>query len=320
MKNFLFKRILQTIPTLFIVAVIVFIITRMLPGNPAAALLGPQASAEDVAAYTKKLGLDEPLLIQFFNYLKDLVTFDFGNSLAYNQPVLDLILERFPNTIILAVTALVIAMFVGVFLGILAARKQNTIVDYLVTTLSLVGVSMPVFWLGVMLVLFFSVDLDLLPASGMGVLSDGFGNFLKHLVLPSVTLATIPTSQFARVMRSSMLETISQEYIKTARSKGLKERVVIYKHALKNALNPLITVMGLQFALLLSGAVLTETIFSWPGIGLLIVDAIEKRDFIVVNYTIIFIALIFILINLLVDILYKAVNPKIKLESSKGGN
>jgi len=320
LKNFLFKRILQTIPTLFIVAVIVFIITRMLPGNPAAALLGPQASAEDVAAYTKKLGLDEPLLIQFFNYLKDLVTFDFGNSLAYNQPVLDLILERFPNTIILAVTALVIAMFVGVFLGILAARKQNTIVDYLVTTLSLVGVSMPVFWLGVMLVPFFSVDLDLLPASGMGVLSDGFGNFLKHLVLPSVTLATIPTSQFARVMRSSMLETISQEYIKTARSKGLKERVVIYKHALKNALNPLITVMGLQFALLLSGAVLTETIFSWPGIGLLIVDAIEKRDFIVVNYTIIFIALIFILINLLVDILYKAVNPKIKLESSKGGN
>ena len=320
MKNFLFKRILQTIPTLFIVAVIVFIITRMLPGNPAAALLGPQASAEDVAAYTEKLGLNDPLLVQFFNYLKDLVTFDFGNSLAYNQPVLNLILERFPNTIILAVTALIIAIVVGVFLGILAARKQNTIIDYLVTTLSLVGVSMPIFWLGVMLVLLFSVDLGLFPASGMGVLSDGFGNFLKHLILPSITLATIPTSQFARVMRSSMLETISQEYIKTARSKGLKERVVIYKHALKNALNPLITVMGLQFALLLSGAVLTETIFSWPGIGLLIVDAIEKRDFIVVNYTIIFIALIFILINLLVDVLYKAVNPKIKLGSNEGGS
>ncbi|CQR46270.1 Glutathione transport system permease protein GsiC [Paraliobacillus sp. PM-2] len=319
MRGFLFKRIIQLIPTLFIVAVIVFFITRMLPGNPAAVMLGPQASAEDIAAYSDKLGLNDPMYQQFFDYLLNLVTLDFGNSLSYNQPIVDLIMERFPNTILLAVSALILAVIVGVPAGIIAARKQNTLIDYSVTTLSLIGVSMPIFWLGVMLVLYFSVNLGWLPATGMGSLEDGFWDFISHLILPSIALATIPTSQFARIIRSSMLETISQDYVKTARSKGLKEFMVINKHAFKNALTPLITVMGLQFSALLGGAVLTETIFSWPGMGLLIIDAIEKRDFVVVQSTVIFVAVIYVVINLIVDILYKVVNPKVNLDSNNGG-
>lgn len=319
MGGFLYKRILQLIPTLFIVAVIVFFITRMLPGNPAAVMLGPQASAEDIAAYSERLGLTDPLYLQFFDYLGNLVTFDFGNSLTYNQPIADLIAERFPNTIILAITALLIAVVVGVPAGIIAARKQNTIIDYIVTTLSLVGVSMPIFWLGVMLVLYFSVTLGWFPATGMGSLDEGIGSFVRHLILPSLALATIPTAQFARIIRSSMLETISQDYIKTARSKGVREFIVVTKHALKNALTPLLTVMGLQFSNLLGGAVLTETIFSWPGMGLLIVDAIEKRDFVVVQSTVIFVAVIYVVINLIVDILYKVVNPKVNLDGDSGG-
>lgn len=319
LQAFLIRRILQLIPTLFIVSVIVFLITRILPGNPAAVMLGPQASAEDIAAYSEKLGLNDPMYQQFFDYLVSLITLDFGNSLSYNQPIIDLILERFPNTIVLAISALIIATIIGVPAGIIAAKKQNTIVDYSVTTLSLIGVSMPIFWLGVMLVLYFSVNLGWLPATGMGSLENGFWDFLSHLILPSLALATIPTAQFARIIRSSMLETISQDYIKTARSKGLKESIVTYKHAFKNALTPLITVMGLQFSMLLGGAVLTETIFSWPGMGLLIIDAIEKRDFVVVQSTVIFIAVIYVVINLIVDILYKVVNPKVNLDSNNGG-
>ncbi|SEO74771.1 peptide/nickel transport system permease protein [Amphibacillus marinus] len=319
MRTFLLKRSLQLIPTLFVVAVIVFFITRMLPGNPAAVMLGPQASAEDIAAYAERLGLNDPIYQQFFDYLINLVKFDFGNSLSYNQPIVNLIMERFPNTVILAVSALLIAIIVGVPAGILAAKKQNTIIDYLVTTLSLVGVSMPIFWLGVMLVLAFSVNLGWLPSTGMGSLDNGLWAFIRHLILPSLALATIPTAQFARVIRSSMLETLSNDYIKAARSKGLKETFVIYKHALKNALTPLLTVIGLQFSNLLGGAVLTETIFSWPGMGLLIVNAIDKRDFVVVQGSVIFIAIIYVVINLIVDVLYKVVNPKVNLDGGSGG-
>lgn len=319
MRGYLIRRITQLIPTLFIVSIIVFFITRMLPGNPAAVMLGPQASAEDVAEFSERLGLNDPIYQQFFDYLLGLITFDFGNSLTYTRPIIDLIMERFPNTIVLAISALILAVIIGVPAGMIAARKQNTIIDYSVTTLALIGVSMPIFWLGVMLVLYFSVNLGWLPATGMGSLSDGFWIFIKHLILPSVALATIPTAEFARIIRSSMLETISQDYIKAARAKGLKENKVINKHAFKNALTPLLTVMGLQFSNLLSGAVLTETIFSWPGMGLLIVDAIEKRDFIVVQSTVIFIAVLYVVINLIVDILYKVVNPKINYDSNSGG-
>lgn len=318
MARFLFSRILQLIPTLFVVAVIVFFVTRLLPGNPAAVMLGPQASVEDVEKYTEELGLNEPVITQFFNYIWDLITLNFGNSLSYNAPIIDLILERFPNTIILAISALILAIIVGIPVGILAARKQNTFLDYLITTFSLVGVSMPIFWLGVMLVLLFSVNLGLFPATGMGDITEDPIDFFKHLVLPTIALATIPMAEFARIVRSSMIEVLKNDYVKAAKAKGIKNYLVIYKHALKNAITPLITVLGLQFSNLLGGAVLTETIFSWPGMGLLIVDAIERRDFVVVQNTVIFIAFIYVSINLIVDILYKVVNPKVNLENKKG--
>lgn len=318
MARFLFNRILQLIPTIFVVAVIVFFVTRLLPGNPAAVMLGPQASVEDVEKYTEELGLNDPVLTQFFNYLWDLVTLNFGNSLSYNAPIIDLILERFPNTIILAVSALLLAVIIGVPMGILAARKQNTFLDYFITTFSLVGVSMPIFWLGVMLVLLFSVNLGLLPATGMGDITDDPIGFIKHLILPTIALATIPMAEFARIIRSSMLEVLKHDYIKAAKAKGITTFLVVYKHSLKNAITPLITVLGLQFSNLLGGAVLTETIFSWPGMGLLIVDAIERRDFVVVQNTVIFIAFIYVTINLVVDILYKVVNPKVNIGSKKG--
>lgn len=319
MGKYIIGRILNMIPTLFVVAVIVFLITRMLPGDPAAVMLGPQASVEEVEALTEELGLNEPLYIQFFEYIGNLLKGDFGNSLTYNQPIVDLIMERFPNTVILAVSALIISLIIGVPAGIIAAKKQNSFLDYAVTSISLIGVSMPIFWLGIMLVLLFSVNLGWFPSTGMGSMDEGIGDFISHMILPSIALATIPTAQFARITRSSMLEVISQDYVKTARSKGLSEFLVICKHAFKNALTPLLTVLGLQVSSMLGGAVLTETIFSWPGMGLLIIDAIEKRDFVVVQNMVIFIALIFVVVNLVVDILYKVVNPRVKYSSTKGG-
>lgn len=307
------------IPTLFIVAIIVFLITRMIPGDPAAVMLGPQASVEDVEALTEQLGLNEPLIKQFGAYIGDLLQGDFGTSITYNRPIVDIIMDRFPNTVILAASALLIAFLVGVPAGIISASRHNSIIDYFVMLISLVGVSMPVFWLGVMLVLYFSVNLGWFPATGMGSMNDGIIPFLKHLILPSITLATIPMAEFARITRSSMLEVVSQDYIKSARAKGLSEWIVIVKHAFKNALTPLLTVLGLQVSMMLGGAVLTETIFSWPGMGLLIIDAIEKRDFIVVQSTVLFIAFIFVIVNLIVDILYKIVNPRVDY-SSKGGS
>ncbi|WP_408008484.1 ABC transporter permease [Pseudalkalibacillus sp. A8] len=319
MGKYIIRRIFDLLPTIFVVAVIVFIITRMIPGDPAAVMLGPQASVEDIEALREELGLNAPLYTQFLQYISNLATGDFGVSLTYNEPIVHLILDRFPNTLVLAVSALIIAFMIGVPAGIISASKQNSLLDYSVMLISLIGVSMPIFWLGVMLVLYFSVNLGWFPATGMGTLEDGFIPYIKHLILPSITLATIPMATFARITRSSMLEVISQDYIKTARSKGLSEFWVICKHAFKNALTPLLTVLGMQISMMLGGAVLTETIFSWPGMGRLIVDAIDKRDFVVVQGTVLFIAVIFVLVNLLVDIMYKVVNPRVNYTAGKGG-
>lgn len=318
MSKYILKRIINVIPTLFIVAVIVFAVTRIIPGNPAAALLGPQASAEEIQKMTIQMGLDKSYPEQFLNYLKTLFSGDLGYSYAYNMDVSELILGRFPNTIILSAAALFIALIVGIPAGIISAYKRNTVLDYVVMVISLVGVSMPVFWLGVMLVLLFSVNLGILPATGMGNWSEGPAIFFQHLLLPSITLATIPMANFARITRSSMLEVLSQDYIRTARAKGLKEKTVIWKHALKNALNPILSVLGMQVAGLLGGSVLTETIFSWPGMGRLVTDAIDRRDYGVVQGVVIFIALIYVVTNLIIDILYKVVNPKITYDG--GGN
>ncbi|EJL41993.1 ABC transporter permease [Brevibacillus agri] len=317
MLKLIFRRLVDLIPTLFVVATTVFIITRLIPGDPAAVLLGPQASPDEIAKMRESLGLNQPLYLQYVEFLGSLLQGDLGTSLGYNQPVMSLIMERFPNTLLLSACALALSLLIGIPAGIISATKQYSVWDYTVMILSLVGVSMPIFWLGVMLVLYFSVHLGWLPATGMGSLSEGFGSVVTHLILPSIALSTIPMATFARITRSSMLEVIRQDYIKTARAKGLREFFVVWKHALKNAMTPLLTVMGMQISSMLGGAVLTETIFSWPGMGRLVVDAIENRDFVVVQGTVLFIAVIFVLINLLVDILYTVVNPRVKL-SNKG--
>lgn len=311
MTRYIINRVINILPTLLIVAMIVFGVTRILPGDPAASILGPQASATEIENMRIVMGLDKPVLEQFVDYIVNLFQGDLGFSYAYNMNVIELILDRFPNTVILTVASLLIALLVGIPAGMISAYKRNSFVDYIVMVISLVGVSMPVFWLGVMLVLVFSVNLGLLPSTGMGNWSQGADVFFKHLVLPSVTLATIPMANFARITRSSMLEVLSQDYIRTARAKGIKENLVIWKHALKNALNPILSVLGLQVAALLGGSILTETIFSWPGMGRLVTDAINRGDFGVVQGVVIFVALIYVITNLIIDLLYKVVNPKI---------
>jgi peptide/nickel transport system permease protein len=315
--RYIIRRIIGLIPVLFCVSVVVFIITRVIPGDPASVMLGPQATVEAVEALRAKLGLDQPYLVQYGRFLKDLLRGDLGTSIYYHQSVLSLILERMPNTLILGGTSLVIALVVAVPIGILSATKQYSFFDYFSMTLSLLGVSIPIFWLGMMLVFVFSLKLGWLPATGIG--SNGFVDYIRHLILPSLALSTIPMATFARITRSSMLEVIRQDYIRTARAKGLHERIVIWKHALKNALIPLITVVGMQVSTMLSGAVLTETIFAWPGMGRLIVDAIDKRDFMMVQGGVIFISAVFVLVNLIVDIMYVVVNPRISFEQGKGG-
>jgi peptide/nickel transport system permease protein len=308
------RRVLQLIPILFIVTSIVFFVTRVVPGNPAAVILGPQASVEAIAKLTEELGLNKPLLVQYKEYLLQILRLDFGRSYSYNEPVIRLIAERFPNTLILSLTSLMLAMLFGIPAGILSAVKQYSLWDYLVMAITLVGISIPIFWMGLMVVLLFSVTLNVLPSIGMGSMSKGLWDVVSHLLLPSICLATIPAANFARITRSSMLDVVKNDYIKSIRARGIRETFVIFKHALKNAFPPIVTVVGIQTSSLLSGAILTETIFSWPGIGKLIVSAIGNRDYALIQSSVLFIAFIYVFINLIVDIIYIYINPKISFE------
>lgn len=314
MFKYVVRRVVSLIPVLFFVSVIVFIITRIIPGDPAAIMLGETATEEAVERLRASMGLNDPLTVQYSHFLGDLLRGHLGDSPAYNKPVTQLIAQTLPNTLLLGFTAILLALLIAVPIGIFSACRQNSPIDYLGMLISLLGVSMPIYWLGMMLVYAFAVRINIFPAIGMGSLSEGLLDVVMHLILPAICLATIPMANFARITRSSMLEVIRQDYIRTARAKGLKERVVIWKHGLKNALIPILTVIGMQISMMLSGAVLTETIFSWPGMGRLIVDAIEKRDFVVVQGTIMFLAFAFVLITLIVDILYAMFNPKVRFQ------
>lgn len=318
MLKFIIKRLINLIPTLLIVAVIVFVITRIIPGDPASVMLGPQASTSDIHRLRVQLGLNDSMIVQFIHYLNGLIHLDLGESFAYKQSVLTLILERFPNTLILTLCAFAFALLISIPAGVIAATRKGSWMDYTFTVTSLFGISIPVFWLGLMLVLLFSVTLGWLPATGMGDTGEGVGAFIAHLILPSITLSTIPMANFSRITRASMLEVMNQDYITAAKAKGVSRFFVIMKHGFKNALTPILTVAGMEISSLLGGAVLTETIFSWPGMGQLVVEAINKRDYIVVQGSVIFLAVLYVLINLLVDVLYKVVNPKINYDT-KGG-
>ncbi|MEH6941888.1 ABC transporter permease [Bacillus sp. JJ722] len=326
------RRLLLLIPVLFGLSLVVFFIIRAIPGDPAQVILGQAASKEAVDDLTKSLGLDQPWYIQYINYAGDLLTGDLGNSIRTKSAISEEIWPYLAATMELAFAAMLIAVFIGVNAGIVSAWFQNSWFDYTAMLLALIGVSIPIFWLGLMEQWAFSIQLEWLPTSGrMNVRDpvepithlllldtllqgrmDQFGTVIKHLILPSVALATIPTAIIARITRSTMLEVMRSDYIRTARAKGLRMFWVIYKHSFKNAVIPVITIIGLQTGLLLGGAILTETIFSWPGIGRYIYEAIGFRDYPVIQSGILVIALFFVFINLIVDLLYAAVDPRIK--------
>ena len=303
MLQYILRRLLSIVPVLIGISLIVFFLLRALPGDPAQLIAGEMATQEVVESIRAQLGLDRRLHVQYALFISRLVRLDLGKSARTGQPVILEIWSRLPNTILLAVTSTALACLLGIPVGIYSAVRFYTLSDYVVMVLALFGISMPVFWLGLMLIVIFSVKLHLLPAGGIGT--------LRHLILPSLALASFSTAFITRMTRSSMMEVMGQDYITTARSKGLLEKVVIIKHALRNAFIPIITVIGLQFGSLLGGAVLTETVFAWPGIGRLIVDSISARDYPMVQGVVLVFAVLYILVNLIVDILYAYIDPRI---------
>ena len=334
MIGFIVRRTLVVIPTILGITVIIFMMLAITPGDPAELLLGERATTASLEAMREYLGLNKPLYVQYGIFLKRVAKFDLGETIWTRQKVYIEIMERFPATIELTLAAMIISSFLGALLGILSATKQYSWFDYVSMLGSLFGVSMPVFWLGLMLMLVFSLTLGWFPMSGrLGVDIDltTITNFhildailtknwaalkdaLMHLALPAIALSTIPLAIVARMTRSSMLEVLRQDYIKTARAKGLSEVKIVLKHALRNGLIPVVTVVGLQFGILLGGAILTETVFAWPGIGKWLFDGVVKRDYMVIQGGTLLVATIFVIINLVVDLLYAVINPRISVK------
>ena len=307
MLKFTLKRLLYLILVLIGVSFLVCLLLYMTPGDPVRMMLGESSTPEAQAELRAELGLDDPFLVQYGRYMANIVFHqDLGTSYSTGRPVLESILEVFPNTVTLATASIVIAIVLGTFLGIISAVKQNSLLDNAVMVLALIGTSAPIFWIGILMILLFSVQLNWLPPSG-------FGSF-KQLIMPAVALGMQSTAVVARMTRSSMLEVIRQDYVKTARAKGQKESVVIMRHVFRNALIPVITVVGLQFGTLLGGAMLTEIVFSIPGVGRLMIEAIKQRDFPIVQGSVLFVAACFSLVNLAVDLLYAVVDPKVSKE------
>ena len=289
--------------TLFGITIIVFLMLHLLPGDPARVIAGLLATDQDVARLRIQLGLDQPLLTQYWNFLSRLLHGDLGISARTSEPVLTEVMARLPATMELAIISTALASFFGIIGGVVAATHRNSFIDYLTSVLTLFGTSMPVYWLGLVLIILFAVNLRVLPAAG----NDSSTSF----ILPSVTLAAFSVALIARMTRSSMLEVLGNDYVRTARAKGISERRVIFQHALKNAFIPVLTVIGLQFGTLLGGAVLTESVFGWPGLGLLLLDSISARDYPTVQGVVLVFATIFIVLNVLVDILYAYLDPRI---------
>jgi peptide/nickel transport system permease protein len=332
--RYIVQRLLAVIPTLIGVAVVVFTLIRLIPGDPAEVMLGGFATPERVATLRRDLGLDQPILLQFGVWTRELVTGNLGRSIMSQSPVTQEIWSRFPATLELTVLSTCFALAVGITLGVVSATAHNTRLDLVTTIVSVLGMSIPVFWLGLMLLYVLGVWLRVLPISGRLdlsialpritglVLADSLiqcnwpalADGLKHLVLPAFTLAVIPIATISRMTRTSMVEVLRQDYISVARAKGLVERVVLGRHALKNALIPVITVAGTRFGMQLAGAVLVEVVYGWPGVGRLIFDAIQKRDYPIIQGAVLFIACMFVLINLLTDLLYAVVDPRIRFE------
>ena len=334
MLRYLIRRLLLLIPTLIGILTLVFIMLEAIPGDPAVALAGDKATPAQLDAIRKSYGLDRPILVQYLYYLKSAVTFDFGRSLRTHQPVTHELHQFFGAPIELSIAALMIALIVGIPLGVIAATRRNTPTDYFSMIFALIGISTPVYWSGIICIYLLSFRLGIFPIAGImdsdislrhityGYVTDSiltgnwpaFKSSVYHLALPAIVLSTIPMAIIARMARSSMLEILELDYLRTARAKGLADRSVIIRHALKNALIPVVTVIGLQFGGLISGAFLTETVFARPGVGRYVVTAIGARDYPVIQATTLIVAVLFVLINLFVDLLYAYLDPRIHYE------
>lgn len=328
------RRIMQLFLIVAGVSVVVFLMLRMIPGDPARLLLGEFASPAELTTLRQQMGLDQPLPLQYTMFVKKMLTGDFGNSVRTGTPVINEIFIRLPATVELALAGMLVATFFGILAGVLSSVFRNTLIDYCAMAGALIGVSVPVFWLGLMMIYVFAVELRVLPMMGridlgldvtfrsglllLDTLLDrnpaAFKSALQHLILPAVALSTIPMAIIARITRSSMLEVLNQDYIRTARAKGMEERVVILRHALGNAFLPVITVLGINMGILLGGAVLTETIFSWPGLGRYVVDSLMGRDYNAVQACILIFAVMMALINLAVDLIYGLLDPRIRVD------
>jgi peptide/nickel transport system permease protein len=314
--RYLLRRLLHLGPVLLGVSLIVFLVLHLTPGDPAEVMLGSQATQEDLSRLRAQLGLDRPLHIQYLHWIGRVLQGDLGRSLWMKRPVLVEVMERFKATLLLTASALLLSTVGGIALGIGAATRANSLLDRLSTVASLFGASMPVFWLGIVLMVIFSLWLGWLPASGMYAPYGGGGprDLLAHLVLPALTLAAASVTIIARLTRSAMLDVLGQDYVRTARAKGVTEWAVVVRHALKNALIPVVTVVGVQAGYLLGGAVLTETVFAWPGVGTLVVQGILARDVPLVQGSVLVVAFTFVLVNLAVDVLYAYLDPRIRYE------
>jgi peptide/nickel transport system permease protein len=335
LRRYILTRIALTLPMVFILGTLVFLVMHILPGDPVRSALGPKGTPAMIAVIRHQLGLDQPLYIQYFVFLKDMVTLNFGNSLVgAHRPILDEMSERFPATLELIIPSSIVALVIGILGGTLAASKRKGVMDYLWRIYAVVIYSLPIFWLGLMLQLLFGVKLNWLPISGridpiidttlvhrtnlysIDALISGnwpaLGSVLLHLILPTITLGTILSGVFVRMTRINVIETLQMDYIAAARARGIRERVVVYGHALKNAMIPIITLIGLQVAILLAGAVLTETVFSWPGMGSYLVQRISARDYTAVQSVVTVFALLVALISLAVDVIYSLLDPRVR--------
>lgn len=306
MGSYIRRRLLQSVIVIWGISLIVFFLVRLAPGDPVTMLLAETAGPEQIAEARAKWGLDKPIYVQYWVFLTKAITGDLGNSLFFQQPALKVLMERMPATLQLSAVALLFSLSVAIPIGILSALKRDTIWDYLGTGLAMLGQAIPPYWLGIMLILLFSVNLGWFPTSGRGTVS--------HLVLPAITLGSVLMALVTRLVRSGMLDVMGDDYVRTARAKGLPERTVIVRHTLRNILIPLVTVIGLQLGALFGGAVITESIFAWPGVGRLALQAINARDYPLVQASVLVISVVYVFLNLAVDLLYVYLDPRIRYE------
>ena len=318
MWTYIARRLLQAIPTLLIISFLIFSLLYLTPGDPVELILGTEDSSiseEQRAVVMREWGLDKPFIVRYFNFVIKAMQGDLGTSYTTNQPVFESVMLRLPATMKLAAGAMILSIMISLPLGIMAALNHNSIWDAMATAVATVGVSLPRFWFGLVLIIFFSLHLGWLPSTGSATVAEaGIGGFLKFMILPAASLALSMAATQTRMIRSSMLDVLGQDYVRYARSKGLKEKVVIWGHALKNALIPVITIVGGEIGGLLSGAVVTENIFSWPGVGRLVVNSISKRDYPMIQGATLCICISYLMINLIVDILYAWADPRIRLD------